>query len=54
MFKSRPWTPKELKSVGGAFGVGETFLEETFERKFFEAISTPKRIGAGIPGGLAS
>ncbi len=30
MFKSRPWTVAELKSVGGAAGVGEKFLEETF------------------------
>ncbi len=30
MFKSRPWTVKELRSVGGAQGVGERFLESTF------------------------
>lgn len=30
MFKSRPWTTAELKSVGGAQGVGQKFLEETF------------------------
>ncbi len=30
MFKSRPWTTAELKSVGGAHAVGENFLDETF------------------------
>ena len=30
MFKSRPWTTAELKSVGGAQGVGQKFMEETF------------------------
>jgi formylglycine-generating enzyme required for sulfatase activity len=30
MFKSKPWTPASLKEVGGAEGVGITFLEETF------------------------
>ncbi len=30
MFKSRPWTRKELAAVGGISGIGETFLEETF------------------------
>lgn len=30
MFKSRPWTPDELRDMGGAQGVGVTFLEETF------------------------
>ncbi len=30
MFKGRPCTPASLKSVGGAEGVGVTFLEETF------------------------
>jgi eukaryotic-like serine/threonine-protein kinase len=30
MVKDRPWVPSTLKEVGGAEGVGETFLEETF------------------------
>jgi serine/threonine protein kinase/formylglycine-generating enzyme required for sulfatase activity len=30
MLKGRPWTPATLKEVGGAEGVGVTFLEETF------------------------
>jgi serine/threonine protein kinase/formylglycine-generating enzyme required for sulfatase activity len=30
MVKDRPWVPATLKSLGGARGVGETFLEETF------------------------
>lgn len=30
MMKSRPWTPSALMEVGGATGVGTTFLEETF------------------------
>jgi eukaryotic-like serine/threonine-protein kinase len=30
MLKDRPWTPATLRGVGGALGVGATFLEETF------------------------
>ena len=30
MMKGKPWTPAMLKAVGGAEGVGATFLEETF------------------------
>jgi len=30
MMKGKPWTPATLKEVGGAEGVGLTFLEETF------------------------
>jgi formylglycine-generating enzyme required for sulfatase activity len=30
MMKGKPWTPGSLKAVGGAEGVGATFLEETF------------------------
>ena len=30
MMKGRPWTPKELKLVGGTTGIGVTFLDETF------------------------
>jgi serine/threonine protein kinase len=30
MMKSKPWTPDALKTVGGAEGVGVTFLEDTF------------------------
>ncbi len=30
MMKGRPWTPASLRAVGGAAGVGVTFLEETF------------------------
>jgi hypothetical protein len=30
MMKGRPWDPSSLKKVGGAEGVGVTFLEETF------------------------
>src|SRR5262249_45312356 len=30
MVKGKPWTPATLREVGGAEGVGVTFLEETF------------------------
>ena len=30
MVKDKPWTPRTLEQVGGAEGVGATFLEETF------------------------
>jgi serine/threonine protein kinase/formylglycine-generating enzyme required for sulfatase activity len=30
MMKGRPWTPASLKEVGGAEGVGVTFLEDSF------------------------
>lgn len=30
MMKGKPWTPAALREVGGAKGVGVTFLEETF------------------------
>jgi formylglycine-generating enzyme required for sulfatase activity len=30
MVKGKPWTPATLRAVGGAAGVGVTFLEETF------------------------
>src|SRR5262249_26780125 len=30
MVKGKPWTPATLKEVGGAEGIGMTFLEETF------------------------
>jgi serine/threonine protein kinase/formylglycine-generating enzyme required for sulfatase activity len=30
MVKGKPWTPATLKEVGGAEGVGVTFLDETF------------------------
>jgi hypothetical protein len=30
MVKGKPWTPATLRAVGGAEGVGVTFLEETF------------------------
>jgi len=30
MMKSRPWVPATLKAIGGATGIGVTFLEETF------------------------
>ncbi len=30
MMKNRPWVPATLKQVGGAEGIGATFLEETF------------------------
>ena len=33
MMKDRVWSPATLKSVGGATGVGETFLEETFNSR---------------------
>ena len=33
MFKGKPWTPAALTEVGGATGVGITFLEETFAAK---------------------
>lgn len=30
MMKGRPWTPADLRDVGGAAGIGVTFLEESF------------------------
>ena len=33
MLKGKPWTPETLKQVGGAEGVGVTFLEETFSAR---------------------
>jgi hypothetical protein len=30
MMKGKPWTPAMLRAMGGAEGVGATFLEETF------------------------
>ena len=33
MVKSKPWTPETLKQIGGAEGVGVTFLEETFSTR---------------------
>jgi serine/threonine protein kinase/formylglycine-generating enzyme required for sulfatase activity len=33
MMKSRPWTPASLEEIGGASGVGVTFLDETFTAK---------------------
>jgi len=33
MVKGRPWTPATLRDVGGATGVGVTFLEETFSAR---------------------
>ncbi|MBV8486887.1 MAG: hypothetical protein JO161_01280, partial [Planctomycetaceae bacterium] len=33
MLKGKPWTPEILKQVGGAEGVGVTFLEETFSAR---------------------
>ncbi len=30
MIKSRPWDPRTLRAIGGARGVGVTFLEESF------------------------
>jgi serine/threonine protein kinase/formylglycine-generating enzyme required for sulfatase activity len=30
MMKGKPWTPASLKAVGGAEGIGITFLEDTF------------------------
>jgi serine/threonine protein kinase len=30
MMKGRPWTPGSMREIGGAEGVGVTFLEETF------------------------
>ncbi|MGE5191392.1 MAG: protein kinase domain-containing protein, partial [Deltaproteobacteria bacterium] len=30
MVKTRPWTPVSLREMGGAAGIGVTFLEETF------------------------
>jgi serine/threonine protein kinase/formylglycine-generating enzyme required for sulfatase activity len=32
LMKSRDWTPKELRRVGGVTGLGSVFLEETFCR----------------------
>ncbi len=33
MMKSRPWTPASLREVGGAEGIGATFLDEAFTAK---------------------
>ena len=33
MVKGKPWTPETLKQIGGAEGVGVTFLEETFSAR---------------------
>jgi eukaryotic-like serine/threonine-protein kinase len=33
MLKGKPWTPETLRKVGGAEGVGVTFLEETFSAR---------------------
>jgi formylglycine-generating enzyme required for sulfatase activity len=33
MTKCKPWAPSTLKEVGGASGVGATFLEETFSAR---------------------
>src|SRR5262249_12066063 len=33
MMKGKPWTPASLKRMGGASGVGVTFLEEFFSAK---------------------
>ena len=33
MLMGKPWTPETLKQVGGAEGVGVTFLEETFSAR---------------------
>ena len=33
MMKGRDWTPETLREVGGAEGIGTTFLEETFSAK---------------------
>jgi hypothetical protein len=33
MVKDKPWTPETLKQIGGAEGVGVTFLEETFSAR---------------------
>jgi formylglycine-generating enzyme required for sulfatase activity len=41
MLKGKPWTPEVLKQVGGAEGVGVTFLEETFSAR---TASPPHRI----------
>jgi serine/threonine protein kinase/formylglycine-generating enzyme required for sulfatase activity len=32
MMKDRTWNPDALREIGGAAGVGRTFLEETFDR----------------------
>ena len=33
MMRGRPWTPAELAKVGGAAGLGQTFLDETFSAR---------------------
>ena len=33
MMKDKPWTPAALRRVGGASGIGVTFLEETFSAR---------------------
>ena len=44
MLKGKPWTPETFKQVGGAEGVGVTFLEETFSaRQPRRCIATTRR-----------
>ena len=43
MLKGKPWTPETLKQVGGAEGVGVTFLEETFSATAPPSIASTRR-----------
>ena len=55
MMKGRPWTPAALKEVGGAEGVGVTFLEETFSSPQANPEAPPApESGPGRPEGTAA
>ncbi len=56
MFKDKPWTPALLRKLGGAAGVGVTFLEETFSAKMarpeirLHEAAARSVLGALLPG----
>src|SRR5262249_32807856 len=50
MAKGKPWTPATLKAVGGAEGLGVTFLEEAFSA----ATAPPRSASTGRRRGRSS
>jgi len=46
MVKGKPWTPTTLKEVGGAAGVGMSFLEENFGEQTTNPATRPHRKAA--------
>jgi formylglycine-generating enzyme required for sulfatase activity len=46
MLKSREWTPKTLKEIGGMEGVGIAFLEETFSSSYADPRHRPHQDAA--------